>query len=52
MLTFILRRVLSGIVLVLVITVIAFTLLYLGSGNSRATTRAGSTRSPRGSPRS
>lgn len=33
MLTFILRRVLSGIVLVLVITVIAFTLLYLGSGN-------------------
>ena len=33
MLTFILRRVLSGIVLVLVITVLAFTLLYLGSGN-------------------
>jgi len=33
MLTFILRRVLSGIVLILVITVIAFTLLYLGSGN-------------------
>ncbi|KAA9107697.1 ABC transporter permease [Microbacterium rhizomatis] len=33
MLSFILRRVLSGIVLVVVITVIAFTLLYLGSGN-------------------
>ena len=33
MLTFILRRVLSGIVLIVVITVIAFTLLYLGSGN-------------------
>ena len=33
MLTFILRRVLSGIVLIFVITVIAFTLLYLGSGN-------------------
>src|SRR6478752_1149803 len=33
MLTFILRRVLAGIVLVPVITVIAFTLLYLGSGN-------------------
>lgn len=33
MLSFILRRVLSGIVLIIVITVIAFTLLYLGSGN-------------------
>ncbi|MET0780642.1 MAG: ABC transporter permease [Microbacterium sp.] len=33
MLTFILRRVLSGIILIVVITVIAFTLLYLGSGN-------------------
>ena len=33
MLTFILRRVLSGLVLIVVITVIAFTLLYLGSGN-------------------
>jgi peptide/nickel transport system permease protein len=33
MLTFILRRVLSGLVLILVITVIAFTLLYIGSGN-------------------
>lgn len=33
MLTFILRRVLSGIILIFVITVIAFTLLYLGSGN-------------------
>lgn len=33
MLTFIVRRVLSGIVLILVITVLAFTLLYLGSGN-------------------
>ena len=33
MLTFILRRMLSGIVLIVVITVIAFTLLYLGSGN-------------------
>jgi peptide/nickel transport system permease protein len=33
MLTFILRRVLSGIVLIIIITVIAFSLLYLGSGN-------------------
>lgn len=33
MLTFIVRRVLSGLVLVVVITVIAFTLLYLSSGN-------------------
>ena len=33
MLTFILRRVLSGLVLIVVITVLAFTLLYLGSGN-------------------
>ncbi|SDG74399.1 ABC transporter permease [Microbacterium pygmaeum] len=33
MLTFILRRLLSGLVLIVVITVIAFTLLYLGSGN-------------------
>ena len=33
MLTFILRRVLSGIILIFVITVIAFTLLYLGGGN-------------------
>jgi peptide/nickel transport system permease protein len=33
MLTFILRRVLAGIVLIFVITVVAFTLLYLGSGN-------------------
>jgi peptide/nickel transport system permease protein len=33
MLTFILRRVLSGLILIIVITVIAFTLLYLGSGN-------------------
>ena len=34
MLTFILRRVLSGVVLLfVVITVIAFTLLYLGGGN-------------------
>jgi peptide/nickel transport system permease protein len=33
MLTFILRRVLAGIILILVITVIAYTLLYLGSGN-------------------
>ena len=33
MLTFILRRVLSGLILIVVITVIAFTLLYLGSGN-------------------
>ncbi|GAA3921025.1 ABC transporter permease [Microbacterium invictum] len=33
MLTFIARRVASGVVLVVVITVIAFTLLYLGSGN-------------------
>ncbi len=33
MLTFILRRVLSGLVLIVVITVLAFTLLYIGSGN-------------------
>jgi len=33
MLTFILRRVLSGLVLIVVITIIAYTLLYLGSGN-------------------
>jgi peptide/nickel transport system permease protein len=33
MLTFILRRLLSGLVLIVVITVLAFTLLYLGSGN-------------------
>ena len=33
MLIFILRRVLSGLVLIVVITVIAFTLLYIGSGN-------------------
>lgn len=33
MLTFILRRVLSGLVLIVVITIVAFTLLYLGSGN-------------------
>jgi peptide/nickel transport system permease protein len=33
MLTFILRRVLSGLVLIVVITIISYTLLYLGSGN-------------------
>jgi len=33
MLTFILRRILSGVVMILVITVLAFMLLYLGSGN-------------------
>jgi peptide/nickel transport system permease protein len=33
MLTFILRRVLSGLVLIVVITMISYTLLYLGSGN-------------------
>ncbi|SFS14896.1 peptide/nickel transport system permease protein [Microbacterium sp. cf046] len=33
MLTFILRRLLSGLILIVVITVLAFTLLYLGSGN-------------------
>jgi len=33
MLTFILRRSVSGVILIVAITVIAFTLLYLGSGN-------------------
>ena len=33
MLTFILRRVLSGLVLIVVITIISYTLLYLGSAN-------------------
>lgn len=33
MLTFILRRVVSGIVLIVVITILAFSLLYLSSGN-------------------